>query len=714
MNRGDSTLYTTIRRPYRKIYRAYACIYFAAILGLIYYRIVYMPSEGFVPWILAFSSELGFAFIWVLDQAFRWQPVNRYAFPEKLSERFEKDLPPVDIFICTADPVKEPPISVVNTVLSTLAFDYPVEKLSCYVSDDAGSILTFYALFEASRFAKIWVPFCHKYSIQQRCPEEYFSENCAEGTANFSFRKDWENVKKLYEDMEYCINGTVERGAVPEDKLKEHNGFKEWFVGSNSRDHPSIVQILLMNKEEMKVDRQGLPNLVYLAREKRPGYPHHFKAGALNALIRVSAVISNAPFILTLDCDMYANNCQALREMLCFFMDPHTGHQFGYVQVPQRFKGVTKNDLYANKLTRITQIPCQGLDGIEGPLYVGTGCIHRRTALCPVNEQHNHWKNSDNIIEDAKELSKCTYEQNTLWGIKTGMMYDCAVEDVATGFAIQCRGWKSALCIPTRDTFVGCPTINLNDTLIQQKRWTAGLLEIFVSKFCPLLHSNNIAHIMGYTSYCLWGPSSLHILCYGSLPALCMLSGKSIFPSIRDSWILLFVFLSVCAYSYSAIEFIYVGGGSLKRWWNEQRMWMIKGVSSYLFGLIQVLCKLMGISKVGFEVTSKVSDSEAEKRYEAEIFEFGVASTLFIPPSTLAMINLIALIGGIVQSTMAGYEVTESMFVQLMLSGFLVINSFPILEGMWVRKDKGRMPTSITICSCALAVCAWWIVSIMV
>ncbi|KAH9294530.1 hypothetical protein KI387_040267, partial [Taxus chinensis] len=38
--------------------------------------------------------------------------------------------------------------------------------------------------------------------------------------------------------------------------------------------------------------------------------------------IRVSGVMSNAPFILTLDCDTYANNCEALSEAMCFFMDP--------------------------------------------------------------------------------------------------------------------------------------------------------------------------------------------------------------------------------------------------------------------------------------------------------------------------------------------------------------------------------------------------------
>ncbi|RVW38868.1 Cellulose synthase-like protein B4 [Vitis vinifera] len=72
------------------------------------------------------------------------------------------------MFVTAADPMLEPPIITVNTVLSLLAVDYPANKLSCYVSDDGASPLTFFALLEASKFAKLWVPFCKKYCIQPR------------------------------------------------------------------------------------------------------------------------------------------------------------------------------------------------------------------------------------------------------------------------------------------------------------------------------------------------------------------------------------------------------------------------------------------------------------------------------------------------------------------------------------------------------------------
>ena len=48
--------------------------------------------------------------------------------------------------------------------------------------------------------------------------------------------------------------------------------------------------------------------------------------------VRVSAVLTNAPFILNLDCHHYVNNSQAVREAMCFLMDPEVGRDVCYVQ----------------------------------------------------------------------------------------------------------------------------------------------------------------------------------------------------------------------------------------------------------------------------------------------------------------------------------------------------------------------------------------------
>lgn len=89
--------------------------------------------------------------------------------------RDDSELPGLDIFVCTADPVAEPPALVISTVLSVMAYDYPPEKLSVYLSDDAGSELTFYALWEAAQFARHWLPFCRRHKVEPRSPAAYFS-----------------------------------------------------------------------------------------------------------------------------------------------------------------------------------------------------------------------------------------------------------------------------------------------------------------------------------------------------------------------------------------------------------------------------------------------------------------------------------------------------------------------------------------------------------
>ncbi|RVW43191.1 cellulose synthase-like protein G1 [Vitis vinifera] len=88
-----------------------------------------------------------------------------------------------------------------------------------------------------------------------------------------------------------------------------------------------------------------MPDLVHVSREKRPGSPHHFKAGALNVLIRVSATMTNAPVVLTLDSDMHSNDPQTLLRALCYLLDPDMDPNLGFVQFPQTFHGINKNDI---------------------------------------------------------------------------------------------------------------------------------------------------------------------------------------------------------------------------------------------------------------------------------------------------------------------------------------------------------------------------------
>ncbi|KAL4560230.1 hypothetical protein LXL04_032380 [Taraxacum kok-saghyz] len=54
--------------------------------------------------------------------------------------------------------------------------------------------------------------------------------------------------------------------------------------GNDSRDHPGMIQVYLGSGSALDVEGNELPKLVYVSREKRPGYNHHKKVGAMNAL----------------------------------------------------------------------------------------------------------------------------------------------------------------------------------------------------------------------------------------------------------------------------------------------------------------------------------------------------------------------------------------------------------------------------------------------
>jgi cellulose synthase A len=57
----------------------------------------------------------------------------------------------VDVFVNIMDPTKELPLVTTNVILSILGVDYHVDKMSCYLSDDGASMLTFDDVVEISK-----------------------------------------------------------------------------------------------------------------------------------------------------------------------------------------------------------------------------------------------------------------------------------------------------------------------------------------------------------------------------------------------------------------------------------------------------------------------------------------------------------------------------------------------------------------------------------
>lgn len=47
-----------------------------------------------------------------------------------------------------------------------------------------------------------------------------------------------------------------------------------------------LLQVFLGENGVHDIEGNQLPSLVYVSREKRPGFEHHKKAGAMNSLVR--------------------------------------------------------------------------------------------------------------------------------------------------------------------------------------------------------------------------------------------------------------------------------------------------------------------------------------------------------------------------------------------------------------------------------------------
>lgn len=180
------------------------------------------------------------------------------------------------------------------------------------------------------------------------------------------------------------------------------------------------------------------------------------------------------------------------------------------------------------------------------------------------------------------------------------------------------------------------------------------------------------------------------------------MTDNRVMVQISDPWFLLYIFLFIGANGKDLIEYL-LEKGTFERWWNAQRMWMICGLSSFLFGCIDYTLSSLGITVRGFDITSKLQDDELSKRYDQGTFEFGVASPMFVPMTMAAIINLVSFVMGLVGVFRSGVGNMEGLILQILLSGFVVSNCWPVYEAMVFRSDKGKMPTKITLIAVFLA-----------
>ncbi|RWR85684.1 cellulose synthase-like protein G2 isoform X1 [Cinnamomum micranthum f. kanehirae] len=375
--------------------------------------------------------------------------------------------------------------------------------------------------------------------------------------------------------------------------------------------------------------------------------------------LRVSSLLSNGSHILVLDCDMYSNDPTSAKAAMCFHLDPTLSPSLAFVQFPQMFHNISPTDIYCGQLRELFKVWWYGCDGLNGPLLSGTGFYMKREAL-----------------------------------------YGTAPEDYMTGFRLHCKGWNSVYYDPPRPQFLGSTPNNMNAFLVQNKRWTSGLLQVTFSRYCPLTYGIMSGHSILHTmciSYGAFMPLySIFALCYATVPQLGLLNGISLYPKVSDPWFAVFAAVFISGSCQHLFEVLHTGG-SFRMWWNELRIWMFKSVSANFFGCLDFATKLFGVKQVDFGLTSKVTEEDQVDRYAKGVFDFQGAGLILVPVVTSSILNMAALIGGVWRVIVEGNY--SALMVQLFLTLLITISSYPIIEGIVIRRDAGRVPPLITFFS---------------
>ncbi|KAK4405845.1 Cellulose synthase-like protein E1 [Sesamum angolense] len=482
-----------------------------------------------------------------------------------------------------------------NTVISAMSLDYPPDKLSVYLSDDGGSYVTLYAVREAWKFARLWIPFCRNYELKIRCPESYFSADEESADEKFigcsEFVADRQIIKKKYAEFQEVL----EKNSVNAN-------------ASYSRNHPSRIEVI--TDEDKDSYPKEMPLLVYVAREKRPDHHHHFKAGALNVMLRVSALISNAPYFLVLDCDMYCHDPSSARQAMCIYLDSdQISAQIGWVQFPQKFHNIiSEHDIYDSGHNSDWR-GLQGVDGLRGPMMCGSNFVMRREAIYGTDriQKDIHLKQLKKSFGSSNEfirsmyknykthlpegrrnpagalqnelqlLSSCTYDNDTEWGKEASIYYTLGIRRNAN-----------------------CP------------------IKVFSPHIWRIENVDSSKHVF----YAQVGSLYVVPLCgLAVIPQICLLYGIPLYPKVSDPFFFLFAFIFISS-QFKHVQEVFSYGDSFRHAIIELRVWMMRSCASYVYAFWEAIMEWIGLHKTNFVLTGKVVDKEQAKLYEQGIYVF--------------------------------------------------------------------------------------------
>ncbi|GMH01025.1 hypothetical protein Nepgr_002864 [Nepenthes gracilis] len=242
---------------------------------------------------------------------------------------------------------------------------------------------------------------------------------------------------------------------------------------------------------------------------------------------------------------------------------------------------------------------------------------------------------------------------------QVGWIYGSVTEDILTGFKMHCHGWRH------------CPIwYGYNGGLSPLERYS-------------------------YINSVVYPLTSISLLIYCTLPAVCLLTGRFIVPELSSYASILFMglFISIAVTSVLEMQWGHVG---IDDWWRNEQFRVIGGVSSHLFALFLGLLKVLAGFDPNFTVTSKAADDEEFP--ELYLFKW---TSLLIAPMLLLIINVIGVIVGLSDAMNNGYETWGPLFRRLFFALWVIMHLYPFLKGLMGKQD--RPPNIIVVWSILLA-----------
>lgn len=157
-------------------------------------------------------------------------------------------------------------------------------------------------------------------------------------------------------------------------------------------------------------------------------------------------------------------------------------------------------------------------------------------------------------------------------------------------------------------------------------RWALGSVEILFSRHCPIWYDYgrglNRPQRVANISTVVHPLTSLPLVVYCIVPAVCLMSGMFITPSVDSRSIVNYTMLFSSIVITGVLANLW-GGIGFSNWWKNEQFWVIGGCSAHLMAVFQGLLKVVFKVDTNFTVTSKTIGDDDDKFAELNIFRFG-------------------------------------------------------------------------------------------